>query len=694
MAVYGQYETVAELGRSGSVTVYRARPADGGWELGFDELGSDANFALKVFQPRSAEDAGAAERRRFLERVRAQKRAFDAGSRHWAPIFDAGESRGQAFYATEFFPRTAEKLSGPAIDPHSLYGVVEGVLLGLIELKRTQGRPHGNLKPSNVMVRGASGDVTSNDVALADPALDNDATIAGEPEDLYCLGEMIYALVLGQKFQGQRTWPVQPSHRWDALGKYGEAWRGLCNHLLSPRAAENWIRAEDVLDEVQTLRPKGGGARPSSRKPGNRRARKVLAAAVLALALAGGLGTFQYFRFQRQWRELCSDYNAWFGPIVTSLEKQTPKAVANDLYLSEQLVKPLAGARTGETPLDPREIAGTDLPLVSLADRPPLSPSAMWKSERATRMINNVEQALSPNKWPALDDVMRHAAQYRARGWHKLAAFADSLAQGVGPTPQSAQRTGDGVWVAAAEKLIIGHASLARLEAARAEAHIRLESLARRAQASPLIKDKIEPFRARLPGEAELDSILPTDGAVERLASALESANVTASRFERLAPSLEETATRGRIYEVRGWRGAAKALEALIQRATPDQNPEQMERLAADLAATKVQADQVEARWKEIEARRALLQAAADRILATYPNFVASHKLDEHADLASLAKTLDRINADPAWAAAARRVAEPDWVQFDVLAFARKSEAHKQFVGRNVATADDLRKWL
>ena len=30
----------------------------------------------------------------------------------------------------------------------------------------------------------------------------------------------------------------------------------LCNHLLSPRAAENWLRVDDVFDEVSALRPR------------------------------------------------------------------------------------------------------------------------------------------------------------------------------------------------------------------------------------------------------------------------------------------------------------------------------------------------------------------------------------------------------------------------------------------------------
>src|SRR2546423_15554888 len=119
MAVYGQYETVSELGRTGITSVSRARPADGGWDLGFDDLGTDANFALKAFHVRRAEDAGGEEHKRFLERVRGQKRiAESAGVKHWAPILDLGIVREDAYYVTRYYPRTAARLaqSGHAID--------------------------------------------------------------------------------------------------------------------------------------------------------------------------------------------------------------------------------------------------------------------------------------------------------------------------------------------------------------------------------------------------------------------------------------------------------------------------------------------------------------------------------------------------------------------------------------------------
>src|SRR5437762_10582045 len=111
MAVYGQYETVAELGRSGATTVSRARPADGGWDLGFDALGTDAVFAVKAFHVRHAQDAGGEEIARLLGRVRAQQRAVELGARHWASILQAGTAGTDAYYVTHYYPRSAEKLA-------------------------------------------------------------------------------------------------------------------------------------------------------------------------------------------------------------------------------------------------------------------------------------------------------------------------------------------------------------------------------------------------------------------------------------------------------------------------------------------------------------------------------------------------------------------------------------------------------
>src|SRR5688500_11550979 len=102
MTIYGQLETVAEVGRCRGSAVHRPRPACEGRDLGSVVLGTDASYAVKVFLVRTAENAGTDEVSKFLQRARAQKRAADGQSKHWVPIDDAGEvkGRGEAYYAT------------------------------------------------------------------------------------------------------------------------------------------------------------------------------------------------------------------------------------------------------------------------------------------------------------------------------------------------------------------------------------------------------------------------------------------------------------------------------------------------------------------------------------------------------------------------------------------------------------------
>src|SRR5258706_3943391 len=347
MAVYGQYETVAELGRTLTTTVSRARPADGGWDLGFDALGSDAKFVLKAFHVRHAEDAGGDEAQRFLDRARAQQRAVGLGARHWTPILECGTAGDDAYYVSHYYPRSAAWLarSTGGVNAFTLYAVVAGTLEGLAELHRTLSRPHGNLKASNVLIRTASGVVAPRDVLLTDPAVEQDASIAGEVEDLYNLGEVIYETVLGTKFPGQRTWPVPASPAWAKLGKKASRWLALCNHLLSPRAAENWLRVDDIVEEVAALRPRKSRLR--SRK---------LRVAMAALAVIAGAGVGEYFHYVGEWRRLCATYGDWTGPLTQRLASDPPREITQDAYLQEHVVRALDEVRKSNVELDPRAI--------------------------------------------------------------------------------------------------------------------------------------------------------------------------------------------------------------------------------------------------------------------------------------------------------------------------------------------------
>lgn len=673
MPVFGEYETVAELGRNGSTCVYRARPADGGWDLGFEDLGTDSIFAIKTFRVLNAEDAGGTETSRFLERVRAQKRVAVSGAQHWAPIIDTGKAGVDAYYVAPYYPRSAGKIAKTAagVSAEALYGIVVGTLQGLLELRQNQGRPHGNLKSTNILIKG-EGRIDPTDIQLTDPAREEDATIAGEVEDLYNLGEIIHELVLGTKFAGQHTWPIKPSRRWGQLGKQAEPWLALCNHLLSPRGAENWLRVDDILEDVKALRP--------SRKP--LKSRKLWVAGAAAVVVAG-LCAGEYFRYASQWRDLCADHSEGVAALSTQLARSTPKEIAADSYLQDHVVRPLTEARDKNIELDPRAIAGVNHPLSDLAGHPPLSPAAIWKTEKAWRVVHNVEQSLAPSQWKDLADLASRRADYEKRGWLRQAEYAKALIT-------SAQRPVNGDWALGIAAAMEGHARLVHLDNARSAARARMDHLTVRAQASPIAQDQITEFQGMLRACAEADLILPSAVAADRLTQQLADIEQASARFDDAVPLLAEAARHQRAYEVRGW-GAARALAGFMDRARPDAD---LIKLTVDLSAAKTAWDKIENIWMQIEQRRQLLETSGDRIMATYREFIAQSHIADQPDLPSLARRLEEVNDDSAWAAAAKVIASPQWAKIDIVEFARKSDAHRGFAGRAVATPEILRLWL
>ena len=674
MAVFGQYETVAELGRNSSTCVFRARPADGGWDLGFDDLGSDANFAIKTFHVRNAEDAGGSETGRFLERVRAQKRIAAASALHWVPVLDTGTAGGNAYCVMPYYPRSAAKLAHAqgGINADTLHAIVIGTLQGLLELRRTQRRPHGNLKSTNILIK-AGGRIAPTDVHLTDLAREEDATIAGEVEDLYNLGEVIHELVLGTKFAGQHVWPIPPSREWSHLGKKATQWLALCNHLLSPRAAENWLRVDDILDDVEPLRPR--------RKP--MRSRKLWVA-LAALTVVSGLGVGEYFRYAGQWRELCADSVDGVGALSSQLARNTPREIAADAYLQERVVRALAEARDRNVKLDPCAIAGLDQSPEALADHPPMSFRAVWKTEKAWRVVRAVDRSLAPDQWKDLADLAARRTEYEKRGWPKLAQYTATVAD-------QAKRPAQGEWVMGIAGALEGHARLAKLDTARQAARSRMEHLTARAKAAPAPQEALSEFETLLRASVDADSILPSAVAADRLTEQLVEAEQLAAKFDDAVPLLAETAKRQRAYEVRGWTAPARSLSLLIDRAHPSGD---LTSLGVDLAIAKRGWEQVENVWTQIEQRRRVLETSGDRILATYRQFVEKSNLSDQPDLPSLARRLEELNDEPAWAAAAKKVASPEWAKVDIVEFAQKSDAHRGFTGKSVATPQIVRLWL
>src|SRR4051812_35634296 len=149
MPIFGAYETTEELERTPFSVVFKATAADGKVRSTFviKSLDLDAN-TLDPHTLQSKND-------QFLSAVATQQKLSDrSDTNHWAPIHDHGTVRGRAFYVTTFYPRTvAGMIKGHVkVSAVALTSLVRGVLVGLKELNQISRRPHGNLKPENILI--------------------------------------------------------------------------------------------------------------------------------------------------------------------------------------------------------------------------------------------------------------------------------------------------------------------------------------------------------------------------------------------------------------------------------------------------------------------------------------------------------------------------------------------------------------
>jgi hypothetical protein len=113
-----------------------------------------------------------------------------------------------AYYVTDLYPLTAQKVVDRrmAVGSRGLHAVVCGVVRGLTELREMFRRAHGNLKLTNVLVRGDDLKLNAGkgtEVVLVDPAVEAH-TARDRAADLLAIGELIHQLVLKRPFKPQK----------------------------------------------------------------------------------------------------------------------------------------------------------------------------------------------------------------------------------------------------------------------------------------------------------------------------------------------------------------------------------------------------------------------------------------------------------------------------------------------------------
>ncbi len=298
----GKYEILAEIGKGGFATAYRARDPDLGREV-----------ALKVLDPLLMRDPA------WVARFRQEARVIAALDHpRIVPIYEIGQAEGILFIAMKLLD--SGSLAGriargplPWADVVRLTGeIAEG-----LDCAHARGVLHRDLKPANVLL-DADGHAVLTDFGFARLVADHSLSVSvsggivgtpayiapevwdgeapGKPADLYALGCIVYEMAAGvQPFTGATTpavmrahfrplvlpaaWPEgtppglgdvlrtalaqAPADRYASAGELAEALAGLSvDRLAKPYAtlqaavaAHDWSQALTLAGQIRTQKP-------------------------------------------------------------------------------------------------------------------------------------------------------------------------------------------------------------------------------------------------------------------------------------------------------------------------------------------------------------------------------------------------------------------------------------------------------
>jgi hypothetical protein len=411
MSRFGRYEVVEELYRTALATVSRAR----GTAIG------DAKYVVKSFTPPAfaaydEQDAGGEAA--FLERAGLQQKvAAERSSRHWAAVHDLGKQNDAAFFVTDYYPLTAQKLitGRVSMTPASLHRLVAAVVRGLRELNSVADRPHGNLKPTNVLIAGQGESAGAAGIVLTDPAPTARLSTWGEQsDDLVALGHLIHQLVLHRPFRSPGSWPLEKSNEWSALGRFGDRWRDLCNRLLDPTGQQ---RPADLTEVSRLVARLGSNRKRRLTQLG------IGLAVVAALAAGGGLFAVQLDRTDRAC--VLAANNGWLGELHRRAREEPGSldACRTDPTLAALLEADAAATQRG---------VRFDVP--AALPRDGSAPDAFRKARAAAEAVRDLESRLAPAEWPLLKDATARVQTFRARGWAQPAEALGRVTSAVSST--------------------------------------------------------------------------------------------------------------------------------------------------------------------------------------------------------------------------------------------------------------------
>ena len=269
MPSYGNYQVDREIASGHGAVVYTARPPG--------QTGA-APCVVKVFSPNllTLLDAGAKEEldslyaglaEAVVKRIEIQKQA-GAISKFVAPVLEQGHEGSSVWYATPFYPQSAEKVLNARVQLNkaAITHILLSVVRGALALKQACGRSHGNLKPTNVFL-GAAAKVHTATVVVADP-LPGEAgeATAFELADLKAVGQFLYQFVRRKPVPADEwdgmVLPLDLNSEWTAVfGKEAPQWLALCNRLLDRQLSLATFDLAKLEQELSQITPVSLGSR-------------------------------------------------------------------------------------------------------------------------------------------------------------------------------------------------------------------------------------------------------------------------------------------------------------------------------------------------------------------------------------------------------------------------------------------------
>lgn len=271
----GKYRILAELGKGGFATVYRA-----------EDTTLEREVALKVLDPLLMRDAG------WVARFRQEaKSVANLRHPHIVSIHEIGEVGGRLYIAMELARggSLAEAIAVRGRIPWNEALTLLQPICEALDYAHGQGVIHRDLKPANILLDPEAGPLltdfgfarlmsdNSMSVSLSGGILGTPAYIAPEvweldqaaaPADIYALGCIVYEMLVGKVLFSGKT-PMQSMHAHDKGPQYPAAWpEGVPENVVTvldkalarapekryPAAGTFWHALSDLEGQAESVR--------------------------------------------------------------------------------------------------------------------------------------------------------------------------------------------------------------------------------------------------------------------------------------------------------------------------------------------------------------------------------------------------------------------------------------------------------